>query len=80
MPLRLALVVRATLVTSSRTDPDDDVVDVTSFSPLDVVEINEIKDLCDNVVDFTSSSRVVRISKNLAIGRRRRRGCNVDFP
>ncbi len=24
---------------SSRTDPDDDVVDVTSFSSLDVVEI-----------------------------------------
>ncbi len=25
---------------SSRTDPDDDVVDVTSFSALDVVKIN----------------------------------------
>ncbi len=27
------------LVVPSRTDPDDDVVDVTSFSVLDVVEI-----------------------------------------
>ncbi len=26
---------------SSRTDPDDDVVDVTSFSALDVVEMNK---------------------------------------
>ncbi len=30
------------VVLSSRADPDDDVVDVTSFSALDVVEINKI--------------------------------------
>ncbi len=30
---------------SSRTDPDDDVVDVTSFSALDVVEINKSVDV-----------------------------------
>jgi hypothetical protein len=32
------------LMASSRTDPDDDVVDVTSFSALDVVEIKHFVD------------------------------------
>ncbi len=55
--------------TSSRTDPDDDVVDVKSFTALDVVEINMLlsliviivvvssrTDLYDDVVDVTSYS------------------------
>ncbi len=45
------------VVESSRTDPDDDVVDVTSFSALDVVEIKKKKDfLVVVVVDVTSLS------------------------
>ncbi len=49
------------VVVSSRTDQDDDgVVDVTSFSALDVVEINK------DVVVVVSSSTVI-----VAVGARR---------
>ncbi len=40
---RIVLMIVIAFFLSSRTDPDDDVVDVTSLSALDVVEIEIIK-------------------------------------
>ncbi len=46
-----------TVVVSSRTDPDDDVVDVTSFSALDVVEIKLLSSLsCSTFYSLTCTA------------------------
>ena len=44
------------VIMSSRTDPDDDAVDVTSFSALDVVEI-QLNEVVPVVVVIVGASR-----------------------